>query len=60
MISFNIFQWEYVAVEIGLISEDKLRERLNLSKADFICYRDRLLRERMEEKENGIGENSQY
>lgn len=54
MISFEIFQWEYVAVEIGLISEDELRERLNLPKADFIRYRDRLLRERMEEKENGI------
>lgn len=45
-VSFNIFAWEYIAVEIGIITENELLNKLCLTHDTFDKYKRRIEEEK--------------
>lgn len=45
-VSFNIFAWEYIAVEIGVITENELLNKLCLTQDTFNKYKKRIEEEK--------------
>lgn len=45
-VSFNIFAWEYIAVEIGIIAEKELIKKLCITQDTFNKYKRRIEEEK--------------